>query len=45
LLLEDENNALFENNSMSLSNSNVAMSFQPATALNQAIITTQAFTV
>ena len=45
LVLENENNALFENNSMSLSNSNVAMSFQPATTLNQAIINTQAFTV
>ncbi len=45
LVLENENDALFEDNSMSLSNSNVAKSFLPATALSEAIIHAQAFTV
>ena len=45
LVLENENDVLFESNSMSLSNSNVAMSFQPATAVNESIINSQAFTV
>ncbi len=45
LVLENEDNVLFENNSMSLTNSNVAMSFAPATTINAAIVESQSFTV